>query len=584
MPNPLRSGDFRVLRTEPIVFSPQDPHLMYFGANTLWATHDGGQTWKQVSPDLTRKTWEIPATVGVFKSDPAAQPKQRGVIYAVAPSPVDAGRIWAGTDDGLIWLTTDGGANWKNVTPSQMSAWQKVSILEASHTDAQTAYAAINTIRLDDLRPHIYRTRDSGKTWTEIVKGIPDNENVNAVREDPKRKGLLYAATERATYVSFDDGEQWQSLRLNMPATSVRDVIVKDDDLAIGTHGRGFWILDDITPLRQLDDKVLADSAFLFAPEPAYRVRWDMNTDTPLPPDEPASKNPPDGAILNYYLKSDASGPVTLEILDSNGKLVRRYSSDDPVPPPNPELDIPSYWVRPPQKLSSSAGFHRFLWDMHYAPVSGIAPEYPIAAIYRDTAPAPTSPWAMPGKYTVVLTAGGQKYTQPLPLIMDPRVKTPMAGLQQQFDLSYQLYQDLLTVQPILTQATALRAKLDAAKAKATGTDAAKYEELDKKLEALMGAGGRRRAPQGESLSGEQAALLGLLTAVQDADVVPAASLANAAQGLHTSAESLAQRWKQIEANDVVPLKNQLGISDLRDLAVPSAEHQAGHSVNKDED
>ncbi len=583
MPNPLRSGDFRVLRTEPIVFSPQDPHLMYFAANTLWATHDGGQSWKQISPDLTRKTFDLPATVGVFKDDPAAQPKQRGVIYAVAPSPVEADRIWAGTDDGLIWLTTDGGANWNNVTPQQLSAWQKVSILEASHTDANTAYAAINTIRLDDLRPHIYRTRDAGKTWTEIVKGIPENENVNAVREDPKRKGLLYATTERAVYVSFDDGEQWQSLRLNMPATSVRDLIVKDNDLAIATHGRGFWILDDITPLRQLDDKVLGSNAFLFAPEPTYRVRWDTNPDTPLPPDEPAGKNPPDGAILNYYLKSDVAGPVTLEVFDPAGKLVRRYSSDDPIPPPNPELDIPSYWVRPPQVLSSKAGFHRFLWDMHYQPVPGIAPEYPIAAVYRNTAPNPTSPWAMPGEYKVVLTAGGQKYTQPLTVVMDPRVKTPVSGLRQQFELSNQAYQDLLMLQPIIGQVAALRASLKAAQTHAKGADAAKYEELDKKLEALAGAGGRRRGAQGETLSGQQGALLGILGMLQEADVAPSNPVVQAAQKAHESTAALTQRWNEIQKTDIAPLKNQLGVSTLRELA-PQTENAPAHSVNKDDD
>ena len=237
---------------------------------------------------------------------------------------------------------------------------------------------------------------------------------MNSVREDPKRKGLLFAGTERAVYVSFDDGDHWQSLRLNMPATSIRDLLVKDNDLAVGTHGRGFWILDDITPLRQLGEKVTAANAFLFAPELAYRVRWNTNSDTPLPPDEPAGQNPPDGAILNYYLKSASSAPVTLEIMDSSGKLVRRYSSADPVPPPDPELAIPAYWVRPPQSLSSAAGFHRFVWDMHYTPVPGIKPEYAISAVYKNTAPNPTSPWVMPGKYTVVLTVNGQKYSQPL--------------------------------------------------------------------------------------------------------------------------------------------------------------------------
>ena len=251
-PKAFRSEDFRVVRTEPVVFSPVDPHLLFFAANTLWQTRDGGQHWQQASPDLTRKTYEIPASVGKFRDQPTAQPKQRGVIYALAPSPLDGKRIWAGTDDGLIHLTTDGGNNWRDVTPPQIGPWWKISVMDASHFDAKSAYAAVNTIRLDDLRPHIYRTRDEGKTWQEIVQGLPNDENVNAVREDPKRRGLLFAATERGVYHSLDDGDTWQSLRLNLPAVSVRDVIVKDDDLCIATHGRGFWILDDITPLRQL--------------------------------------------------------------------------------------------------------------------------------------------------------------------------------------------------------------------------------------------------------------------------------------------------------------------------------------------
>src|SRR5262249_41135921 len=263
MPKPFRGPEFRVLRTEPVVFSPINPHVLYFAANGLWKTMDGGQSWKAVSPDLTRKTFTVPANVGKFLNETTAQPSQRGVIYSVAPSPLDINRIWVGTDDGLIHLTTDGGVRWTDITPSTMTPFQKVSVIEASHFDAQTAYAAINTIRLDDLRPHILRTRDSGKTWTEIVKGIPENENVNAVREDPRRKGLLFAGTERAVYLSFDDGESWQSLRQNMPASSVRDVIIKDDDLVAATHGRGFWILDDITPLRQIEDKITSAEAFL---------------------------------------------------------------------------------------------------------------------------------------------------------------------------------------------------------------------------------------------------------------------------------------------------------------------------------
>src|SRR5262249_31158142 len=231
---------------------------------------------------------------------------------------------------------------------------------------------------------------------------------------------------------SFDDGDHWQSLRLNMPASSVRDVIIKNDDLVAATHGRGFWILDNITPLRQLDARITNSPGFLLKPAPAYRVRWDMNTDTPLPPDFPAAENPPDGAVIDYYLQSAASGPVTLEIHDSAGKTVRKYSSADPVEPIDPMLEIPTYWVRPPQKLSGAAGMHRFLGDLHYAPVPGVKPEYPIAAVPHNTAPQATSPWVMPGQYTVVLTANGKSYSQPLTVQMDPRVKTSNADLEKQ--------------------------------------------------------------------------------------------------------------------------------------------------------
>ncbi len=557
IPRPLGGPDFRVIRTEPIAFSPFDPHLMYFAANTLWATSDGGQSWKQVSPDLTRKTFPVPASVGIYSSDPAAQPRQRGVIYALALSEMDRNIMWAGTDDGLIWRTTDGGANWNDLTPPQLSPWQKVSVLEASHTDANTAYAAINTLRLDDLHPHIYRTRDAGKTWTEIVDGIPADENVNSVREDPKRKGLLFAGTERAVYVSFDDGEHWQSLRLNMPATSIRDLLIKDNDLAVATHGRGFWILDDITPLRQLEARILAGN-FLFAPEPALRIHWNSNTDTPLPPDYPAGQNPPDGAIFDYYLKSAASGPVMLEIMTSKGKVQRRISSADPLPPPDPELAIPTYWVRPPQALSTAAGFHRFIFDLHYAPVPGIHPEYPIAAVAGNTAPQPTSPWIMPGHYSLVLTVDGRKYAVPLRIEMDPRVKTSLADLQKQFDASYGVYQDLLALQPIVEKASAVRAQLKSMREKASGAQAAKLSDVSKKLDAVAGGEGRRRrGPHTDSLAGVRDSLLQMLGMLQEVDLAPTTQAAEALPKLHESAAALIEQWNQFEAEELAPLKLQ---------------------------
>lgn len=582
MPEALRTPDFRVIRTEPVMFSPVDPHLLYFAANTLWSTGDGGRSWKQMSPDLTRKTWDVPASVGIYSKE--VTPSQRGVIYALAPSPLDINRIWAGTDDGLLWLTTDGGANWNNITPPTLIAWQKVSVLEASHTDANTAYAAINTLRLDDLRPHILRTRDGGKSWTEIVSGIPDNENVNAVREDPKRKGMLFAGTERTVYVSFDDGDHWQSLRLNLPASSIRDLVVKDNDLAIATHGRGFWILDDITPLRQIDNKVLAGNAYLFEPELAYRVHWNMNTDTPLPPDEPAGQNPPDGAILNYYLGSGASGDVTLEIFDGSGKLVRRYSSADPLPAPDPELAIPTYWVRPPQKLGNQPGFHRFLWDMHYTPVAGVKPEYPIAAIYKNTAPAYTSPWAMPGKYKVVLTANGQKYTQELTLTMDPRIKTSTADLQQQFQLSQQVYEDIAALQPINDQVEQLRAQIKAQRAKSpSAADIAKLDAFSQKLDTFAGTSGRRRRgnQQAATLSSVRGSLFELFSVLQDADVAPTPQAAQAVPVLSQSTQSLQKQWEEIQKTDLPQLKSQLGIAALPQVTLPTSSFEG---TNQDEE
>jgi len=438
-PVPLREEGYRVVRTMPVIFSPLDPHTLYFASNVLWKTRNGGTSWDQVSPDLTRETWEAPENVGKYRGTPAARVTQRGVIYTIAPSYVDINTIWVGTDDGLIHVTRDGGENWSDVTPPQLGPWAKVSIMDASHTDANTAYAAINTLRLDDLRPHIYRTHDGGNSWTHITNGIPDGGTVNVVREDPERPGLLFAGTEQAIYVSFDDGDNWQSLRLNMPATSMRDLVIKDDDIAVGTHGRSFWILDDITPLRQITPEVVESSAFLLEPQQAWRFRWNKNTDTPLPQGEPVGENPPDGAIINYYLGANTRGPVTLEILTESGEVIRHFSSDDPPEPPLEGQNVPDYWPRPPQVLSAAAGLHRFVWDLHYPRPAVLRFGYPIAAVPYNTPVTPFGSWVLPGRYLVRLTANGDTYTQPLTVKMDPRVQTPAAELQRQFLLSRKL-------------------------------------------------------------------------------------------------------------------------------------------------
>jgi photosystem II stability/assembly factor-like uncharacterized protein len=437
----ILKGQYRFVRTMPLLFSPTDPHVLYLGSNVLFKTTNGGDSWDVISPDLTRKQWDMPAVIAAFESQDPEKGKHRGVIYTIAPSPKDGNLIWAGTDDGLIHVTRDGGRKWADVTPPELTAWSKVSLIEASHFDAPTAFAAINRFRLDDLRPHIYRTRNGGRSWKEVVDGLPDRAVVNAVREDPERKGLLFAGTEIGVFVSFDDGDNWQSLQLNLPVTSVRDLVIHEDDLVIGTHGRSFWILDDLTPLRQLGSDVTTAKAHLFAPEKAIRWRWNRNTDTPLPPEEPVGQNPPDGAIIDYVLGS-AGGPVTLEIDDSNGKLVRKYSSDDKPEVSEAELDklkVSAYWVRPPRILSAEAGMHRFVWDLRYAPPKALEHDYPIAAIYRDTPREPRGPYVLPGQYTVKLSVSGASYSQPLTVMMDPRVKTPDAGLQQQLALSLKL-------------------------------------------------------------------------------------------------------------------------------------------------
>ena len=300
LPVPVQTDDFRMLRTS---------QLSFHRSIRICCSSPETRSGKRATAAITGKRsariyrgpqYELPASIGKYKADATKQAHRRGVIYTVAPSPLDVNRIWCGTDDGLIHLTTDGGKTWNNVTPPNISAWQKISLIEAGHFDANTAYAAVNTLRLDDLRPHIFRTHDSGKTWTEIVNGIPVGQTVNAIREDPERKGLLFAGTEKGVYVSFDDGAKWESLRLNLPATSVRDLIIKNDDLVVATHGRGFWILDNITPLRQFSQT--QNESLLFKPQTALRVRSNVNTDTPLPPDEPAGENPPDGAMIDYFL------------------------------------------------------------------------------------------------------------------------------------------------------------------------------------------------------------------------------------------------------------------------------------------
>jgi hypothetical protein len=557
--------------------------LLFFAGNTLWQTRDRGDHWEKISPDLSRPNYELPVSIGKYKEDAMKQAHRRGVIYTVAPSPFEANRIWCGTDDGLIHLTIDGGKTWSNVTPPNISAWQKISLIEAGHFDANTAYAAVNTLRMNDLRPHIFATHDSGKTWKEIVNGIPAGQIVNAVREDPERKGLLFAGTEKGVYVSFDDGANWESLRLNLPASSVRDLIIKNDDLVVATHGRGFWILDNITPLRQCSrrpaggvvashsEAATTDSdTRLFKPQAALRVRANLNTDTPLPPDEPAGENPPDGAMIDYFLSKDASSPVTIEIKDGKGQLIRKYSSADKPVEANPKrLRIPSYWIRPPQSVSTKAGMHRFLWDMHYTPIAGVEPEFPLSATYRNTAPRATSPWVVPGDYTVTLTVDDKTFTQPLTVEMDPRVKASTADLQEQFDLSWRLYQLRLKLAPMGEKFDGIAEQLTKLKARA-----AERPDLTQKLEAfvqtLIKFGPPHPRPGAPPSLFVLDSTTQLFNEIEVADAAPTAATKAAVAALETKVGPMMDAWQKLLESDLPALNQQLKQAGFQEIKTES--------------
>ncbi len=496
-PDATKYGKYRFLRTAPIVFSTIDKKTLYFAGNVVFKTRDGGNSWQTISPDLTRTSYDIPASVGVYAADSMKKMPPRGVIYTLAPSPIDSNTIWAGTDDGYIQVTRNGGKTWKNVTPDAITCWSKICLMDASHTNVNCAYAAVNRSKLDDTHPHIYKTTDGGGTWKEIINGLA-NDPINVVKEDPIRKGLLFAGSETTTYVSFDDGDHWQSLRLNMPACSIRDLTIKDNDLIVATHGRSFWILDDITPLRQMTADAVKQNVILYKPENAYRVRWDMYPDTPMPADEPAGKNPPDGAIIDYYLSAKAKGEITLDVSDFSGQVIRHYSSKDtmyPIPPVN----IPLYWIRPQQILSADSGSHRFLWDMRLAPLD-VPAEYPISAVVGETAPAATAPWAIPDTYTITLKVDGKKYSQFFAVVMDPRVNVSALALKQQLQYSLLCYShrsDLIKalkeIESIKKQALVLLPKMksplsDSLKAFIRNCDSLKLGDLDQKMKTLFDA------------------------------------------------------------------------------------------------
>lgn len=528
-------GEYRGEWTLPLTFGKRD-HALYFGNQQLFRTTNGGQSWTPISPDLTRPDPGAPATLDApTVKDSATKGPRRGVIYDIGTSPIKDGLIWAGTDDGLIWRTDDTGAHWTNVTPPQLKPWWKVGIIEPSHFDPNVAYAAIDLHRIDDQRPLILRTRDAGRSWTEITSGLPRDagpNSVNVVREDPARRGLLFAGTERSLYVSFDDGDNWQPLRPGLPATSVRDITIHGDDLVIATHGRGFYVLDDIVPLRAL----AGDSSpgiHLYPAAPAYRVNEPGFTGTPMPKDEPLAANPPLGAMIDYALAPGVAGPVEIVLYDQRGALVNRFSSRDPVKPIDlSKLPVAPEWVVSPRPPAEGPGHHRFVWDLHYAKPAGLKEEN-----------APGGVWAPPGHYTVELRTGGQLLRQPLTILPDPRVNVSQTDFDSQFRLANQIEQERVRVRLMLEQARDLKTGLAKLKGDA-GADA-----LQAQLDALLGEAapiGGTNAPG--TLTSISEWLDTLSEAVEGADGAPTQDNLRGFAIVTSALNAIEPRWRSFEA------------------------------------
>ncbi len=538
---------YRNTWTLPLAFDARDPGTLYYGNQKIWRTTNGGEHWQAISPDLTRENPPVPANLDeVTAANNLGNGSRRGVVYAIASSPIKDKRIWAGTDDGLIWRTDDAGENWDNVTPKALTAWSKVGIIEPSHFDADTAYVAIDRHRIEDRKPYVYRTSDAGKSWQLIVNGIRDGDFVNAVREDPKRRGLLYAATELGMYLSFDDGAHWQTLQKNLPRTSVRDIDVHGDDLVIGTHGRGIWILDNISALRQLDPSK-ASTTRLFEPATAIRYREAEFTGTPFPKDEPMAANPTSGAQIDYRLAEEAKSPVQLVIKDAAGERVREWkSSDVPSAIDLSQIGSAPEWVKQPTPLASTKGMHRFVWSLHY----------PSATESKD--PFADGIWAPPGRYSAELTVDGKTYTQSFAVTADPRIKLADSAYQASFDLARKIEALQVRISAASEEAGALRKSLT--EKRASTTDAATRKKLDAfeiRLNTITGSTPAANPfnawsvppTSTHSLSWLERALGQLLVAVDGADAMPSADAKAGAERLSELVEKSLQEWKKFRAS-----------------------------------
>nr|AAP58622.1 hypothetical protein [uncultured Acidobacteriota bacterium] len=557
---------YRYTWETPLVFSPTDPKTLYVGMQHVLRTNDGAVNWTEISPDLTQKTTEPVKKNHADFDDEEDKPQApaNGVIQTIAPSAAKAGIIWVGTSTGLVQLTRDGGKNWQNVTPPGLPERAAIILIEASPRNADTAY--VIGVAIPDSHPYIYRTRDGGKSWQKIVTGLPDKGIARVVREDPTREGLVYAGTETGAHVSYDGGDHWQTLQLNLPTVSVRDLQVHDNDLVAATYGRGLWSLDNLSPLRNADDKIAAAKVQLFAPETATRARWDSWPDTPLPADTAAGQNPVDGALIDYYLQSDVAGEITLDVRDEHGRTVRHYSSNASASNLLP-ANAPEYWFAPPAVLSTKAGLHRFVWNLqwehpatlpfgYYGKLLGYT-EYTVpdhAVTGQTPRHQPPGPYAVPGRYEVVLTVEGQTYRQPLIVKADPRVSASQADLQAQLDLARQMTDGMAASYTSYYDVNALTAALaDRRKSKPDVKElGSAITELEKQIAEL--ADGSSALPGFGPINRDLARYLAM---IESGDVRPAPSARENAESACMALKTNLARWRVINS-DKLPALNKL--------------------------
>jgi photosystem II stability/assembly factor-like uncharacterized protein len=545
---------YRGAWTDPIALSPFNPDVMYTATETVFKSTDHGMSWTPISPDLTRNDKSRQESSGGPLTKDNTTVEYYDTVFTIAESPKQKDLIWAGTDDGLIKLTRDGGQHWSDVTPKGIPEWSMVSLIEASPHAAGTAYAAIDTHKLDDLRPYLYKTSDFGKTWTKIINGIPDGAYTHVVREDPQQKGLLYAGTETGIYVSFDDGANWKSLQMNLPTSPIHDLIIKDDDLAVATHGRSFWILDDISPLRQIGARGTNAEMVLYKPHSVYRFLWPEDYERR----QPVAPNPPKGAVLSYYFSQAPKGEATLDILDAQGNVVRRYSSLD-----KKEADTPPEWPdqEPPQeKIPVDAGLNRFSWDLRYDGPRKLPGE--VGAEYRNR-----GPFALPGNYQARLTANGKSQTVPFELKVDPRTNVSMADLQKQFDLQMKIRQQLSDLHSSVNDIRVIRAQFHGLQSRLSDDPRykpilASCDALDKKMTPIEEQLLQVKIKSSEAslnfpvLIDEQ--LHSLVFSVGASDAPPTQQQYAAFESLSQQAAPLIAQWKQLMSTDVAALNDAM--------------------------